>query len=57
MAFTSEYQIFAAFLQQIAARLSAEEATEWQQAVARAETEGTFFMAFPLHCAVGTKPL
>ena len=38
-------------------RLSAEEAGEWQTARAQAEAEGTFFMTWPHHCAVGTKPL
>jgi hypothetical protein len=38
-------------------RLSAEEAGEWQMARAQAEAEGTFFMTWPHHCAVGTKPL
>jgi SAM-dependent methyltransferase len=57
MALTPEYPIFAVLLQQIAARLSSEEATEWRQAVARAELEGTFFIGFPAHCAVGTKAL
>jgi SAM-dependent methyltransferase len=30
---------------------------EWRTAVAQAEAEGTFFIATPFHCAVGTKPL
>ncbi len=34
--------------------LSPEEAREWRAAVAQAE--GTFFIATPFHCAVGTKP-
>jgi SAM-dependent methyltransferase len=38
------------------AMLSAEEIPEWQAAVATAEKEGTYFVANPLHCAVGTKP-
>ena len=38
-------------------RLSREEAGEWESARAQAEAEGTFFMAWPHHCAVGTKPL
>ena len=46
----------AGFEQQLEATLNAEEAQEWRSAVARAKTEGTFFMAMPLHCAVGTKP-
>jgi ubiquinone/menaquinone biosynthesis C-methylase UbiE len=36
-------------------RLSQEEAEEWQMARARAGAEGTFFMTWPHHCAVGTK--
>jgi SAM-dependent methyltransferase len=30
---------------------------EWRTAVAQAEADGTFFIATPFHCAVGTKPL
>jgi ubiquinone/menaquinone biosynthesis C-methylase UbiE len=30
---------------------------EWRNAVAQAEAAGTFFIATPFHCAVGTKPL
>jgi SAM-dependent methyltransferase len=30
---------------------------EWRNAVARAEAAGTFFIATPFHCAVGTKPV
>ena len=41
---------------QILSVLSPEEAEEWRTAVARAEAEGTFFIAEPFHCAVGTKP-
>ena len=37
-------------------KLSQEEAREWQRARAQAEAEGTFFMSWPHHCAVGTKP-
>ena len=36
--------------------LSPEEAKEWRAAVAQGEAEGTFFIATPFHCAVGTKP-
>jgi SAM-dependent methyltransferase len=36
-------------------RLSLEEALDWHTARARAEADGTFFMTFPHHCAVGTK--
>jgi hypothetical protein len=38
-------------------KLSPEEAAEWQTAREQAEAEGTFFMAWPHHCAVGTKTL
>lgn len=37
--------------------LTPDAAQEWRQAVAQAETEGTFFIATPFHCAVGTKPI
>ncbi len=47
---------FAGFQQQHLSTLSPEEAHEWRSAVAQAEADGTFFMAQPLHCAVGTKP-
>jgi len=36
--------------------LNQEEVREWQTARAQAEAEGTFFMTWPHHCAVGTKP-
>jgi len=36
--------------------LSPEEASEWRAAVAQAQAEGTFFIATPFHCVVGTKP-
>ena len=36
--------------------LTPEEVAEWRTAVAEAEAEGTFFIAEPYHCAVGTKP-
>jgi ubiquinone/menaquinone biosynthesis C-methylase UbiE len=35
--------------------LSPEETKEWRDAVTQAEAEGTFFIATPFHCAVGTK--
>jgi ubiquinone/menaquinone biosynthesis C-methylase UbiE len=35
--------------------LNAEEAAEWRAAVAQGEAEGTYFIATPFHCAVGTK--
>jgi ubiquinone/menaquinone biosynthesis C-methylase UbiE len=31
------------------------EVEEWRAAVAQAQAEGTYFMAMPFHCAVGTK--
>ena len=37
-------------------QLNREEAAEWRKARAEAEADGTFFMAWPHHCAVGTKP-
>jgi ubiquinone/menaquinone biosynthesis C-methylase UbiE len=37
-------------------KLSQDEAEEWNTARAQAEADGTFFMAWPHHCAVGTKP-
>jgi len=36
-------------------KLSQDEVREWQTARAKAEAEGTFFMTWPHHCAVGTK--
>jgi len=42
--------------QQLRARLSGEELTEWDRAAAVAKAEGSFFISQPLHCAVGTKP-
>ena len=42
--------------QRILAILTGAEATEWQSAVAQAEANGTFFIASPYHCAIGTKP-
>ena len=40
---------------QILPVLTPEEVGEWRTAVAGAEEEGTFFIAEPFHCAVGTK--
>ena len=37
------------------AKLTQEEGQQWQSAQAQAEAEGTFFMTWPHHCAVGTK--
>ena len=39
----------------IAATLTPEERSEWRDAVTAARSEGTFFIAEPFHCAVGTK--
>jgi len=36
-------------------QLSPEEAKEWHAARVQAEAEGTFFMTWPHHCAVGSK--
>jgi hypothetical protein len=36
--------------------LSAEETEEWHAGVAQAVADGTYFIAQPFHCAVGTKP-
>jgi len=46
----------ARYQQQILAALSPAETEAWRRAVARAECEGTYFVAQPFHCAVGTKP-
>ena len=35
--------------------LDSTEAEEWRDAVAMAQSEGTFFLSTPFHCAVGTK--
>ena len=43
--------------QQMLASLTAAEKAEWQQAVAAAKADSTFFIASPFHCAVGTKPV
>jgi SAM-dependent methyltransferase len=42
--------------QRILATLNGTEVAEWQSAVAQAEANGTFFIASPYHCAIGTKP-
>ena len=36
--------------------LTAEETQEWHVGVAQAVADGTYFIAQPFHCAVGTKP-
>jgi SAM-dependent methyltransferase len=41
--------------QQILATLTVAEAAEWREAAALARADGTFFIAAPHHCAVGTK--
>jgi hypothetical protein len=45
----------ACYQQQILAALSPAETEAWRRAVARADCEGTYFVAQPFHCAVGTK--
>ena len=42
--------------QQARALLSGDELAEWDRAAAAAKSEGSFFIAQPHHCAVGTKP-
>ncbi len=42
--------------ERVHAAFSPAEMAEWQTAVAQAEAAGTFFIALPFHCAVGTKP-
>ena len=32
------------------------EVEEWKAGMAQAVSEGTYFIAQPFHCAVGTKP-
>lgn len=46
----------AAFEAQIVTGLTAEETAEWRVAVAAAKADRTFFIASPLHCAIGKKP-
>ena len=45
------------FLQErIVNALGPDEVNHWRDAVAQAQSEGTFFIAEPFHCAIGTKP-
>jgi SAM-dependent methyltransferase len=46
----------ARYQQQILSALSPRETETWRRAVAQAERDGTYFIAQPFHCAVGTKP-
>jgi SAM-dependent methyltransferase len=46
----------ASFETQILAGLNPQEATEWREASIAGKADGTFFIASPFHCAVGTKP-
>jgi SAM-dependent methyltransferase len=57
-AVTAEFEAsrVASFEQRILSTLTAEETTEWREAVLRAKSEGTFLFALPHHCAIGTKP-
>jgi SAM-dependent methyltransferase len=43
------------FHERVLVALSPEERQEWHTAIPRAEAAGTFFVALPFHCAVGTK--
>lgn len=52
----TEISRIAIIKQRILATLTGAEAAEWQSAVAQAEANGTFFIASPYHCAIGTKP-
>jgi ubiquinone/menaquinone biosynthesis C-methylase UbiE len=55
--FDASATVFLQFVQDLLVpTLSQEEAQEWQTARTQAEAEGTFFIAWPHHCAVGTKP-
>jgi ubiquinone/menaquinone biosynthesis C-methylase UbiE len=40
----------------LAATLTPEELREWRNAVAAAQADGSYFIAEPFHCALGTKP-
>jgi SAM-dependent methyltransferase len=42
--------------ERIFATLNPDQANGWQEAVVQAQRDGTFFIAQPFHCAVGTKP-
>jgi hypothetical protein len=42
--------------QQARALLSGDELAEWDRVAVAAKAEGSFFIAMPLHCAVGMKP-
>lgn len=44
------------YLERTYLRLNSDEASEWREAQAKAETEGTYFIAQPFHCAIGIKP-
>ena len=41
---------------QILASLNSDETADWQEAMTKAKANGTFFIAMPHHCAIGTKP-
>jgi SAM-dependent methyltransferase len=53
----SQASRIAVMKQRIVGGLTGEESAEWESAVARAEADGTFFIAMPHHCAVGVKPV
>jgi hypothetical protein len=52
----SQASRIAVMKQRIRTSLTEEEGAEWESAVAQAEADGTFFIATPHHCAVGSKP-
>jgi SAM-dependent methyltransferase len=52
----AEISRIAIIKQRVLAALTDEETAEWRSAVTAAEADGTFFIAVPYHCAVGTKP-
>ena len=44
------------YLERTYLTLNSDEASEWRVVKAKAEKEGTYFIAQPFHCAIGTKP-
>jgi SAM-dependent methyltransferase len=56
--FDNAHDVVERFVQNfVLARFSADEAKEYLSAQEQATAEGTFFITWPHHCAVGTKPL
>jgi ubiquinone/menaquinone biosynthesis C-methylase UbiE len=56
-AYTCRSLIGEYYLERAFQSLSPEEMNEWRESVVQAEADGTYFIAQPFHCAVGTKPL